>query len=323
MDADRAGYITYDSDREELAGHTRAGATVWKEKKTFPVETHCTDTCPNAVFSTTHEMSPGVAGSRIVWRTGKATRKVTSLKDPNVNVYWSPAPGRWVGSTSKGMVSNLEGASRRKSFAKNSVNAQGRIAADRSMLTVSSRREGRAEKWSTLVLDLKHPSAEPREVPEKLPGPVGCISTERRSVITLGKNPGEYRMSDGSLVRRIPGFVSDCSTQDDDVVVGSYSLGAGGTIQRVRLLGLTSKDGSPVRSGRGEAQLGVFENCGIHVSAGRVHTFKGNSRSLATKVRAVDTLTLPDGTLYAATPTGKADVFRVENGPDSCLVEPA
>ncbi|MFJ4526558.1 hypothetical protein ACIP4Y_37610 [Streptomyces sp. NPDC088810] len=317
-DGDSSGYITYDTKHEVLAGYTSDGSEKWRESRYFPTDVHCAGSCPNAVISATPDMNERETRTHTVWKTGTASTVRTSPSRSLV-VHWAKDPDTWVASDESSITWSESGRLHSKKFAGGVGDAMGRVSDDGSTLVVSVQ-FGSAKTWSAYRFRLTGARLSPVLVSDALPGSIGCLSQQRESMWTLGDKAVEFDLATGRKLREVPQFLSDCASSRSTTVLGAFSAGTGEARQTISLA--PADRSAPVRrtSANSDGEIGVFRDCGVFLSDGRVTTLSAAGDRQPTQISAHSVLTTPDGLIYSVGPSGEPERHGITADERHCRV---
>lgn len=318
VDGDSNGYITYDTDREVLTGYTSGGTRKWRESRYFPTDVHCAGSCPNAVVSATADTNENESGTHTVWKTADSST-VRSFPDKSLIVHWAMNKDTWVATSETSIIWSDAGKTHTKKFGKGLTDSLGRVSADDSTLVISVQ-PASAASWSAFRFPLKSKNLSPSEISTDLPGSVGCLSPEQGTMWTLGNKAYEFDLATGKKIREVSQYSSDCASSRKSTVIGAFSAGTDEASQHIAI---TSAGASaPLRSVEVESdgEIGVFQDCGVLLSNGRLATLSSTGRKTETEIDAHSALTVPDGRVYSVGPSGKVERHTATADGQGCAI---
>ncbi|WP_311315001.1 hypothetical protein [Streptomyces naphthomycinicus] len=317
-DGDSSGYITYDTKHEVLAGYTSDGSEKWRESRYFPTDVHCAGSCPNAVISATPDMNEGESRTHTVWKTG-ATSTVRSSPSRSLIVHWARDRDTWIATDESSITWSESGRRHTRKFAGGVGDAMGRVSGDGSTLVVSVQ-TGSAKTWSAYRFRLTGARLSPVLVSDALPGSIGCLSPQRESMWTLGDKAVEYDLATGRKLREVPQFLSDCASSRSTTVLGTFSAGTDEARQTISLAPADRSASLRKTVVNSDGEIGVFRDCGVFLSDGRLTTLSADGKRRPTEIGAHSVLTTPDGLIYSVGPSGEPERHRITADDRHCRV---
>ncbi|MEU0048925.1 hypothetical protein [Streptomyces sp. NPDC006309] len=320
VDGDSHGFITYDTKHEALTGYTSDGTEKWRESRYFPTDVHCTVSCPDAVISATADMNGRESRTHTVWKTG-GTSTVHSSSSRSLVVHWARDQNTWVATDESSVLWSESGHIHTKKFTEGVGDALGRVSADDSTLVVSVQ-PGSARTWSGYRFRLKGAPLSPVLVSDALPGSIGCLSAQQETMWTLGKKAVEYGLATGRKIREVPQFSSDCASSASTTVLGTFSAGTDQAQQQQTISLAPANRSAPLRKTvvNGDGEIGVFRDCGVVLSDGRLTILSADGGRHRTQVDAHSVVTTADGLVYSIGPSGKPERHGITAGKRQCRI---
>ncbi|MFJ5772830.1 hypothetical protein [Streptomyces sp. NPDC093094] len=318
VDADTHGYLTFDTDREVLRGHTRDGKQVWEEKGYFPADVQCATACPDAAISATADMNRSASGTHVIWKHG-GTSTTRSFRDDSLVVQWARNKDTWVATSESAVIWSDHGRTRTKPFTKGIEDSMGRVSEDGSTLVISVQQNG-GTSWSAFRFPLTGNRLSPSPLSVDLPGSVGCLSPENGTMWTLGNRASEFDLVTGKKIRETEQFASDCASSGTSTMLGAFSAQSDGSTQDISITSGSRLAPFEKISVRSAGEIGLFQDCGVLLSDGRLTSFSAGGRADETEISAHSVLTVPDGHLYSIGPSGEVEQHTVTATGGSCRI---
>ncbi|MFJ9894441.1 hypothetical protein ACIQPR_14100 [Streptomyces sp. NPDC091280] len=318
VDGDRDGYITYDTDREVLTGYTSDGTKEWQESKYFPTDVHCAGSCPNAVISATADTNEHESRTHTVWQTSDGST-VRSFPSKSMIVHWAMNKATWVATTDTSIVWSTAGKVSAKKFTKGLADSLGRVSADGSTLVISVQPNS-SDSWSAFRFPLKGGMLSPSLISADLPGSVGCLSPDQRTMWTLGNDAYEFDLASGKKIREVSQYSSDCASSRNSTIIGAFSAGTGEPTQQIAIT--SAGRSAPVKKIQVESdgEIGIFQTCGVVLSNSKLAVVSPKGERTETKIRAHSAFTVPNGRVYSVGPSGKVEQHRITADGPECAI---
>ncbi|MFF8839134.1 hypothetical protein [Streptomyces sp. NPDC015130] len=321
VEGDTAGYITFDTEKETLAGYRADGTRAWTHSGNFPSDIQCLTRCPDAVISAPVSENPGQKNSLAIWkRDGKTT--VKEFPAGRLDVHWSSGPENWVATVGP-KVTWADGAGTGSlSLPGELKDSMGAQSADGRSLAVSvATGEESAPRWSAYLFDVSGKAAgRPRLAADHLPGSVGCLDPAADRAATVGEKPALVTLGSGRRVRDLGEFSSECAMSRSTTVFATYAAGQGQQdTQSVQVTGNTGNRTARAGTSSGGG-LGAAEGCGVFLSEGRLAAMPPTGGAALSEVRAAGLRVVSDGGVYALAPDGTVARHRVVTADGGCTI---
>ncbi|WSQ12564.1 hypothetical protein OG604_34995 [Streptomyces sp. NBC_01231] len=318
VDGDSHGYITFDTEREVLSGHTRDGKKVWQEKRYFPTDVHCATSCPDAAISATVDMNTSASETHVLWKHG-ASSTTQSFADKSLVVQWARNKDTWVATSESAIIWSDRGKTHTKPFSKGIGDAMARVSEDNSTLLVSVQQNG-IDTWSAFRFTLDGKPLSPSPISAGLPGSVGCLSPDQGTMWTLGGNASEFSLTTGKKIRDVESFASDCASSGTSTIIGAFSADSDESIQEISIT--SHKRSAPLKkvTVKSAGEIGVFQNCGVLLSDGKLTSLSALGKRTETKISAQSVLTVPDGRIYSIGSSDKVEQHTITAKNRNCRI---
>jgi hypothetical protein len=318
VDGDRHGYITYDTERQILSGYARSGKKSWQEKRYFPTDVHCATSCPDAVISATADMNDSESATHIIWKHGDDSA-TQAFGKRSLIIQWARDSETWVSTSESALTWSIDGKKHTLSIAKGISDSTGRVSEDNSTLLVSIQQND-GGSWRAFRFSLHANSVSLSGQFTKLPGNVGCLSPEQGTMWTLGEKASEFSLTTGKKIRDTPQFASDCASSGNATLLGAFSSDTEESTQDISITSGSRANAFHRTTVRSSGEIGLFRNCGVLLSNGRVVSLSAQGQKLETRILAHSALTTSDGSLYTVSPTGEVEQHTILTNGGSCRI---
>ncbi|MFF7049824.1 hypothetical protein ACFY94_15855 [Streptomyces griseorubiginosus] len=318
VDGDSQGYITFDTDREVLRGYTRDGKKVWQEQRYFPTDVHCVKACPDAAVSATADMNTSTSQTQVLWKHGGSST-TQSFGQKSLVVQWARNRDTWVATSESGIVWSDRGKIRTQNFPKGISDAMGRLSQDHEELLISVQQNG-AKDWSAFRFPVSGGRLSPSLISTSLPGGVGCLSLDQGKMWTIGDGASEFSLTTGKKIRATGQFASDCAMSDASTVLGAFSASSDESVQDISIASEIRPTSFKTITVKSAGEIGIFQDCGVLLSNGRLTTLSPQGKKKETDVDAHSMTTVPNGDVYSIGRSGKVERHTITADDENCHI---
>ncbi|MCX5424529.1 hypothetical protein [Streptomyces sp. NBC_00078] len=318
VDGDSHGYITFDTDSEILRGYTHDGKKVWQENRYFPTDVHCTTACPDAAISATVDMNHSASETHVLWKHGESST-AQPFTQKSLVVQWARDKDTWVATSESAIIWSDSGETHTKSFAKGISDSMGRVSADNSALLISVQQNDGAP-WNAFRFSLTGEHLSPSPISTDLPGSVGCLSPAQGTMWTLGDKASEFSLTTGKEIRGTAQFASDCASSSTSTLLGAFSADSDASVQQISITSGSRSTPFKKTTVKSAGEIGIFRDCGVLLSNGRLASLTLQGKKTETKVSAHSMLTVPNGHIYSIGPTGKVEQHTITAKGGNCRI---
>jgi hypothetical protein len=263
-------------------------------------------------------MNKSAPESHVLWKQG-ASSTTQSFAEKSLVVQWARNKDTWVATSESAIIWSEDGKTHTKSFTKGISDSMGRVSEDNSTLLISVQQNGVAS-WSAFRFPLDGKPLSPSSIPTGLPGSVGCLSLNQGTMWTLGEKSSEFSLTTGKKIRDVVPFASDCASSGTSTILGAFSADSDESTQEISITASTRSAPSKKVTVKSTGEIGVFQDCGVLLSDGKLTSLSTQGEKTETKISAHSMLTLPDGHVYSIGPSGKVEQHVITTRAGDCRI---